>query len=158
MNILLHCLLKKRRQAVHCNVCSAIVALFQLLQFSLLWIIVVKLCVQSNRTLLHLGSDRDRGCFLIYVCSFNVFAAKWTLYCLGSGWWCIMMKSWWSLEEWLRPRHLILRLITPINWSPLLWFYSAGQLRHMFDKIGEISGFSSKTNISEGHLWKCLFW
>ena len=104
------------------------------------------------------GQTETGGCFLIYVSSFNVFAAKWTLYCLGSGWWCIMMKSWWSLEERLRPRHLILRLITPINWSPLLWFYSAGQLRHMFDKIGEISGFSSKTNISEGHLWKCLFW
>ena len=93
-----------------------------------------------------LGVRQRRGdCFLIYVCSFNVFAAKWTLYCSGSGWWCIMMKSWWSLEEWLRPRHLILRLITPIKWGPLLWFYSTGQLRHMFDKIGEISGFSSKT-------------
>ena len=42
--------------------------------------------------------------------------------CSRTWWWCILMKSWGSLAEWLRP-HLISRLIAVINcWSIALFY------------------------------------
>ena len=42
--------------------------------------------------------------------------------CSRTWWWCILMKSWGSLAQWLRP-HLISRLIAVINsWSIALFY------------------------------------